>query len=172
MIIIHDKKRVIRSAVITLILLSLPVIAHATTIDTSLEGYTKLLSAMKVYVRGSGAIVLLVGCGDFFISLSNDSNERLVKAMQVIGAGFFLIIADSFIQAIATADGSQTFSTLLSFVGLIISFIGAVLSMMGGYKAMNSIKDRNAEARSKGIRTLVSGLMLIALSQSLTNFLM
>lgn len=153
-------------------LLCLPIIAHAATIDTNIEGYKKMLDMMKVYVRGAGAIVLMIGCADFFISISGESTDRLVKAMQLMGAGFFLILADSFVQAIGNANGSETFEMLLGMVGLIVSFIGAVLSMLGGYRMFNSVKDRDSESRQRAIKLICSGLMLVAISQSLSNFLL
>jgi hypothetical protein len=172
LIIIHNKRRFIRSFISILILLSLPVIVQATTIDTNIAGYTGILNMMKIYVRGTGAIVLMIGSADFFINLSNEHIEKLVSSMHTIGAGFFLILADSFVQAIGNANGSQTFQLLLSMIGLIISFIGAVLAMIGAYRTLDSIKDRNAENRSKSIKVLASGLMLVAISQSLSAFLL
>jgi len=145
---------------------------HATTIDTNIAGYKEILNMMKIYVRGAGAIVLMIGSADFFINVYNEHLEKLVSAMHTIGAGFFLILADGFVQAIGNANGAQTFQLLLSMIGLIISFIGAVLAMIGAYRTLNSIKDRNAENRSKSIKVLVSGLMLVAISQSLSNFLL
>lgn len=153
-------------------LLCLPIIAHAATIDTNIKGYKEMLDMMKTYVRGAGAIVLMIGCADFFISLSSESTDRLVKAMQLMGAGFFLILADSFVQAIGNADGAQTFEMLLAMVGLIVSFIGAVLAMFGAYRMFNSIKDRDSESRQRAIKLLFSGLALVAISQSLSNFLL
>lgn len=155
----------------TLIFCSLPTIVKATDIDTNISGYTEILNIMKVYVKGAGAIVLMIGCGDFFISLSNESTERLVRAMQVMGAGFFLILADSFVQAIGHANGKETFNMLFNMIALIVSFIGAVLTMLGSYRTMNSIKEKNAEVKSKAIKVVFSGLMLIAISRSLATFL-
>ncbi|MBX4267191.1 hypothetical protein [Clostridium estertheticum] len=172
MIIIQNKKRVIRSFIIILILWSLPIIAQATEINTDISGYKEILKMMKIYVRGAGAIVLMIGSADFFINVANEHTEKLVSSMQAIGAGFFLILADSFVQAIGNANGAQTFELLLSMVGLIISFIGAVLAMLGAYRTFNSIKDRNSENRSKSIKAVVSGLMLVAISQSLSSFLL
>lgn len=170
MIIIQHRNRVIKSTIFTLLLCSLPIIAQATEIDTSIEGYTGILNMLKVYVRGSGAIVLMIGTADFFISLSQENTDRLVKSMYTMGAGFFLILADSLVQSIGNANGSQAFATLLSMTGLIISFIGAVLTMLGAYKVIDSIKERNSESKSKGIKVLFSGLMLVVISQSLSNF--
>lgn len=143
----------------------------ATTIDTSVEGYTEMLNMLQVYVRGAGAIVLMVGSADFFLSLSNEGVDRLVRAMQVMGAGCFLMLADSFVKAIGTASGSQTFEILFSMVALVISFIGVVLTMLGSYNVFNSLKERSSETRNRAIKVLFSGLMLIAISQSVSTFI-
>lgn len=126
---------------------------------------------MKIYVRGAGAIVLLIGSADFFISLSYESTDRLVRAMQLIGGGFFLILADSLVQAIGSASGQETFTMLLNIVGTIVSFMGAVLSFLGAYRTFNSIKERNGDARSKALKLFFCGLMLVAISKSLSSFL-
>lgn len=156
---------------ITLIVCTFPAIVNAAAIDQNVEGYAKLLDMMKVYVRGAGAIILLVGSADFFISFSHENTDRLVRAMQLMGGGFFLILADSLVQAIGNANGTETFTILLNAVGLIISFIGAVLSFLGAYRTLNSIKERNADARSKSLKLLFCGLMLVAISQSVSSFL-
>lgn len=171
LILIEQKfKKVFISILSVLIIVCFPLCVQAVTIDTSIEGYTKILDMMKTYVKGAGGIVLMIGCGDFFLSLTNDSTERLVKAMQTIGAGFFLIIADSFLTAIGKADGSQTFTLLFNMISMIISFIGAVLAMLGAYRIFNSVKEKNPEIRSKAIKVFFSGMMLIVVSQSVSAF--
>lgn len=154
-----------------MILCFCPIAAFAASIDTSVEGYDKLLNMMQIYVRGAGAIVLMLGSGDFFISLSSENTERIVRAMQMMGAGCFLMLADSFVKAIGNADGPATFRMLYSMIGVIISFIGVVLAVLGAYNTFNSIKERSAENRSKAIKVLFSGLMLLAISQSLSSFI-
>lgn len=165
------KNNSLKSLFFLLIILSVPIVVNAATIDTDIEGYTEILNMMKVYVRGTGGLVLMVGCADFFIHLANENVDRLVRSMQIIGAGFFLILADNFVQAIGNADGSQTFELLFNYVSLIISFIGAVLTMLGSYKTINSIKEQNPETRSRAIKIACSGLMLVAISQSVSNFI-
>lgn len=148
-----------------------PIMTYATEIDTSVEGYTEMLNILKIYVRGAGAIVLMIGSADFFLSLANEGIDRLVRAMQIMGAGCFLMLADNFVQAIGKADGSETFQILFSMVALIISFIGVVLTMLGSYNVFNSLKERNSETRNRAIKVLFSGLMLIAISQSVSVFI-
>lgn len=158
----------------TIIFISFPEIVQAatTTIDTSIDGYTNILNLLKIYVRGAGAIVLMIGSADFFISLSYDGIDRLVRAMYMMGAGCFLILADSFVQAIGNAhSGQETFQMLFGMVALIITFIGVVLSALGAYNVLNSYKERNSETRNRAIKVLFSGLMLIAISQSVSNFI-
>lgn len=169
---IFRKKKVVKNIMLALIFCSFPIVAKATTIDTDIEGYTGMLNTMKIYVRGTGGIVLLIGSGEFFINLAHENTDRLAKAMQVMGAGFFLILADSFVKAIGNANGSQTFAMLFEMIGLIISFIGAVFTMLGAYNCMTSAKERNAEGRNRAIKIMFSGLMLVAISRSLATFLL
>ncbi|HBJ1645870.1 TPA: PrgI family protein [Clostridium botulinum] len=163
----NNKKKIIKNMVITLIFCSFPIIVQASEIDTNIPGYTGLLNTMKVYVKGAGSIILMIGSADFFISLSNQNTDRLVRAMQIMGAGFFLILADNFVQTIGNASGSEAFEILIQMVGLIIIFIGAVLTMLGAYNCVNSIKAQSPEDRNRAIKLLFCGLMLIAIKASL-----
>lgn len=168
---IFIKHKLKLSVFIAFVFCMFPIISYATAIDTDVEGYTQILNMLKLYVRGSGAVALMIGSADFFISLSYEGVDRLVKAMHVMGAGCFLMLADNFVQFIGTADGSTTFVLLFSMVGLIILFIGVVLTALGSYNVLNSFKERNPETRNRSIKILFSGLMLIAISQSLSTFI-
>lgn len=159
---------------IILVKLFIPnVVALAGTADdiNSIDGAAQLVNFFNIWVKGVGALLLMVGYADMFLSMASEHEENKSKALKTICVGFLLIISYSFICTICDISSYNAFEVILSVVGLFLKFIGAMSALRGSYMFVMSTRDQNGDAREKSIKLVGGGLATIVVAQSCLSFL-
>lgn len=70
----------------------------------------------------------------------------------------------------ADVNPDETFNKVITFFANWIGRIGLVVAFVGGIMFGLAIKNEDAEAKSRGLMTLVSGFVVFALTKSLNLF--
>lgn len=149
-------------------------VAMAGTADDigSIEGATQLINLFNIWIKGVGALVLMYGCTDMFLSMASENEERKNTALKTICVGFLLIISYPLLCKICDISNYNAFQVILNVVSLFLKFIGAMVTLRGAYMFMMSTKEQSGEAREKSIKLIGGGLATIAVAQSCLSFLL
>ncbi|MGM9531049.1 hypothetical protein [Intestinibacter sp.] len=168
---ITSKKKILIFTAIFILFFPVIVFANTQADIGSIDGAKELVNLFNIWVKGAGALVLMIGCADMFLSMASEHEENKQRALKSICAGFLLITSYPLLCAICDIANYDAFETLLSVVALFLKFIGAMTALRGSYMFMMSLKDQSGEARDKSIKLIGGGLATIVVAQSCFSFL-
>lgn len=106
-----------------------------------------------------------------FFSALNSRRKRLAFRVTMMMATMMATAATAFADGKApTNAGEQQFNDIIKLfadwigrIGLVVSFVGAIMFAL-------SIKNEDAEAKTRGLMTLASGVVVFAVTKSLDLF--
>lgn len=107
---------------------------------------------------------------DFFMSLK-EKKEKLAARI----AAYFVSAAMLAAPAFAEGDGGDVdpdaaFNNLIGFFATWIGRIGLMVAFIGGVMFGLAIKNDDADAKTRGLMTMVAGLIVFAVTKSLDLF--
>lgn len=100
-----------------------------------------------------------------FISTIKNNKETILKAA-MMGVGFMIIFP---ITAHA-ANGTEQFDQIIKWIATWVGRVGLAVAFFGGIQTAFAFKNDDADTKAKGLKTLASGFMVFALSNSLSLF--
>lgn len=167
-------RKLIKTWIMVLVLLSIPHLVFADTASdiSEIEGARNLVTLFDVYIRGTGAIVLMFGVGELFVSMIYERIEHMVRTLTNICAGLFMICSYSIICKICDISTYNSFQVILSMVSIAFEFTGIMVAMYGANAIFKSLKEQSGEARHKATKIFFGGLAMVAVAQSYFSFLL
>jgi len=128
---------------------------------------------LKDWIFKIGGILIFIGAVKLGISFRSEDEKEAMQAALIMVAG--LIIQDSVSAAstIFTVTGSAAteFNTLTKFAAGWVAKAGLVGVMIGGIQFAFAFKDNNAGAKVLAIKGMIAGIIVSAVSGSISIFI-
>jgi hypothetical protein len=124
------------------------------------------------WIAKIGGIVAFVGAIKFALGFkSEEANEKIHGLMTMI-SGFMIISSTTTLDVFkfTTGNGDAEFTALMDFIGVWTGRLGLVVSFIGAFMFMLALKDNNPNSKISGTNIFMSGVMVFAISNSLTLF--
>ncbi len=108
---------------------------------------------------------------DFFMSLKEKKVKLAAQiAVSFISAAAFAAPAFAAGGGGGSVDPDAAFNNIIGFFATWIGRIGLVVAFIGGVMFGLAIKNDDADAKTRGLMTLVAGLIVFAVTKSLDLF--
>lgn len=100
----------------------------------------------------------------------NETLNKLYKKGTAIYMAFMTVIISQYVVASAD-DGSSAWNSMVGIITPWITRLGGAVILIGGIMWGLGFKSEDAEAQTRGIRTLVAGAIVCAVGASSSTFL-
>jgi len=132
------------------------------TVDPS---WTGLLADIRVWVNRLGAAVVLAGAVRFGLGWQSDDADKKTQGLSTIIAGC-IVMAMVNLAVTVTASGSTAaamWGATRDLLALWLPRLGGVVIAVGGILLGLGWKNDDAEGKSRGVQTIISGSIVAAL---------
>ena len=166
-------KKLFRTLLFVSFFMLIPRLAFADTASdiSTIDGAKELVKFFDIFMRGVGAVVLMIGTAQTFMKFGSERQTDRIKGLKTMCCGFLMVCSYSFICKVCDISSYNSFQLILSVIAFFMEFIGAMCTIYGAYQFAQSLKDQDGESKQRAIKNLFSGLAVIAVAQCSNSFL-
>ena len=151
---------------------ALPTPPSGSPADMARDGIT----FFTTWIQRIGGIVSFVGTIKLALSLKNDDGREQMTAVLTMISGFMITAAVSGLNVFqipnvyTEAAATTEFQAILMFIGRWIRRAGAAGILLGSIMTVTSMKDNNPAPKVNGVKYMVVGGMVWAISTIIDTF--